>query len=158
MLIGFCPAHDQPAAKEFFVVQFLHGAFRFLDSLHLHKGKTLRALVVPVTYDLGILHVPHSVEQFKQIALGSVERQIANVQTGRSDFNALGFARRSRGLRTIARLRCCFSFPPSVSEKFGNPLPECFFLRLRCFPLISKAFLICSASAPPARAVGASSG
>jgi hypothetical protein len=158
MLVGFCPAHDQPAAEEFFVVQFLDGAFRFLDGLHLHKGKTLRALVVPVAYDLGILHVPYSVEQFKQIAFGSVKRQIANVQAGRSDFNALRFPRRSRGLRTIARLRCCFSFLPSVSEKFGNPLPECFFLRLYCFLSISKAFVICSASAPHARAVGASSG
>jgi len=157
MLIGFCPAHDQPAAKEFFVVQFLHGAFRFLDGLHLYKGETFRALVVPVTYDLGILHVPHSVEQFKQIALGSVERQIANVQTWRSNFNALGFARRSRRLRTIARLRYGFSFLPAISKKFGNPLPECFFLRLHCFLLVSKAIVICSASAPPARVAGASS-
>ena len=54
-------------------MQFLHRAFRFLDGLHLHEGETLRALVVPVTYDLGILHVPHTVEQFKEIALGCVE-------------------------------------------------------------------------------------
>ena len=79
MLAGFCAAHYQSAAEEFFVVQFLHSAFRFLDGLHLHKRKAFRALVVPITYDLGILHVPHSVEQFKQIALGGVERQVAYV-------------------------------------------------------------------------------
>ncbi len=40
MLVGFCSAHHQPAAEEFLVVQFLHGALRFLNGLHLHKGKT----------------------------------------------------------------------------------------------------------------------
>ena len=65
VLIGFCSAHNQPAAEEFLVVQFLHRAFRFLDGLHLHEGKTFRALVVPVTYDLRVLHVPYAVEQFK---------------------------------------------------------------------------------------------
>ena len=65
MLVGFCSAHNQPAAEEFLVVQFLHGAFRFLDGLHLHKSKTFRPLVVPVTYDLCVLHVSHAVEQFK---------------------------------------------------------------------------------------------
>ena len=65
VLIGFCATHHQPAAEEFLVVQFLHGALRFLDGLHLHKSKTFRALVVPVAYDLRVLHVPHAVEQFK---------------------------------------------------------------------------------------------
>jgi len=152
VLVGFCPAHDQPAPKEFLVVQFLNGTFRFLNSLHLHEGKTFRALVVPVTYYLGILHVPYSVEQFKEIALGGVERQIANVKTGRSDFNPLGFTPWSRRLGTIARLRCGFPFLPAVSKKLGNPLPECFFLRLRCFLAAPKAIVVSSASAPTARA------
>ena len=65
VLIGFCAAHHQPTAEEFLVVQFLHRAFRFLDGLHLHEGKAFRALVVPVTYDLRVLHVPYAVEQFK---------------------------------------------------------------------------------------------
>ena len=39
MLAGFGAAHYQPAAEEFLIVQFFHGAFRFLDGLHLHKGK-----------------------------------------------------------------------------------------------------------------------
>jgi len=73
MLAGFCAAHYESAAKEFLVVQFLHSAFRFLNGLHLHKSKTLRTLIMPVTYDLGILHVAHTVEQFKEIALGGVK-------------------------------------------------------------------------------------
>ena len=92
MLARLCAAHDQSAAEEFLVMQFLHRAFRFLDGLHLHEGETLRALVVPVTYDLGILHVPHTVEQFKEIALGCVEGQVADVKTRRSDFDSFRFS------------------------------------------------------------------
>ena len=65
VLIGFCSTHHQPAAEEFFIVQFLHSALRFVDGLHLHKSKTFRALVMPVAYDLGVLHVTHAIEQFK---------------------------------------------------------------------------------------------
>jgi hypothetical protein len=158
VLVGFRSAHYQPATQKFLIVQFLHGAFRFLDGLHLHKSKTFRALIVPVTYDLSILHVPHAVEQFKAITLSSVEGQVSNVKAGRSDFNPFRFARRSRRLRTIARLRCGFAFLPAVSEKFGNPLPECLFLSLRCSLSAHNAFVIFSASAPTARAAWASSG
>ena len=105
-----------------------------------------------VTYDFRILNVSDSVEQLKKIALGCVEGQVANVQTRRTDFNPFRFARRSRRLRTIARLRCGFAFLPAVSEKFGNPLPECLFLRLRRSLSVPKAFVISSASAPTARA------
>ena len=73
MLIGFGAAYDEPAPEEFLVVQFLHRAFRFLDGLHLHKGKTFRALVVPVAYHLCVLYVSNAVEQFEEIALGGVE-------------------------------------------------------------------------------------
>lgn len=81
MLIGFRAAHNEPAAEEFLVVQFLHSAFRFLDGLHLYKRKTFRALVVPIAYDLRVLHVSNAVEQVEEIALGGVERQVANVET-----------------------------------------------------------------------------
>ena len=81
MLAGFCATHHQPAAKEFFVVQFLHGAFCFLNGLHLHKGESLRALVVPITYDLCVLHVPDTIKQLEEIALRRVEGQIADVKT-----------------------------------------------------------------------------
>jgi len=157
MLIRFRTAHNEPATEEFLVVQFLHGAFRFLDSLHLHKRKTFRALVVPIAYDLCVLHVSNAVEQVEEIALGGVERQVANVETRRRDFNSFGLARRSRWLRAIARLCRRFRFLAAVSEKFGNTLPERLFLRLRWFLGSSKAFLISSASAPTARAAWASS-
>lgn len=62
-------------------MQFVHRAFRFFDGLHLHKGKTLRALIVAIAYDLGVLHVSNAVEQFEKIALSSVEGKIANVKT-----------------------------------------------------------------------------
>jgi len=81
MLSGFSAAYHQPAAEEFLVVQFFHGALRFVDGLHLYERKTFRALVVAVTYNFGILNVSDAVEQFKQIALGCVERQVADVQT-----------------------------------------------------------------------------
>ena len=153
MLIGFCSADDESATEEFLVVQFLHGAFRFLDALHLHKSKTLRALVVPVTYDLGILHVPYAVEQFKEIALSCVEGQVPDVKTRRSYFYSFRLPRPARRLRPIARLPCRILFVSAVSEKFGNPLPECLFLRFRCSLPVPKAFLTSSASAPTARAV-----
>src|SRR5262249_3082648 len=73
MLIGFRTAHNEPATEEFLVVQFLHRAFRFLDGLHLDKRKTFRALIVPIAYDLCILHMSNAVEQVEEIALGSVE-------------------------------------------------------------------------------------
>ena len=81
MLVRFRAANYEPATEEFLVVQFLHCAFRFLDGLHLNKRKTLRALVVPIAYDLCVLHVSDAVEQFEEIALGSVERKIADVKT-----------------------------------------------------------------------------
>ena len=96
MLIGFRAAHNEPATEEFLVVQFLHRAFRFLDGLHLHKRKTFRALVVPIAYDLCVLHVANAVEQVEEIALGGVERQVSNVETRRRDFNPFWLARRSR--------------------------------------------------------------
>jgi hypothetical protein len=74
MFAGLCAADDKPATEEFFVVQFLYGAFCFLDRLHLHEGKTFRALVMPVTYDLGVLNMSNTVEQFEEVALSSVER------------------------------------------------------------------------------------
>ena len=96
MLVGFRAAHNEPATEEFLVVQFLHCAFRFLDGLHLHKRKTFRALVVPIAYDLRVLHVSNAVEQVEEIAFGGVERQVANVETRRRDFNPFWLARRSR--------------------------------------------------------------
>ena len=76
MLVGFRAAHNKPATEEFLVVQFLHGAFRFLDGLHLDKCKTFRALIVPIAHDLCVLHVSNAVEQLEEIALGGVEGKL----------------------------------------------------------------------------------
>ena len=73
MLTRLCAAYHEPASEKFFVMEFLHGAFRFLDGLHLHEGKSLRTLVVPITYDLRVLDVPDAIKQFEEIALGGVE-------------------------------------------------------------------------------------
>jgi hypothetical protein len=157
VLIGFRAAHNEPATEEFLVMQFLHSALRFLDGLHLHKRKTFRALVVPIAYDLCVLHVANAVEQVEEIALSGVEGQVANVETRRRDFNPFWLARRSRWLRAIARLCRRCRFFAAVSEKFGNTLPERLFLRLHRFLWSPKAFLISSAAAPTARAAWASS-
>jgi hypothetical protein len=158
MLIGFRAAYDESPTEKFLVVQFFYRAFRFLNGLHLNKRKTFRALVVPIAYDLCVLHVSNAVEQFEKVALGGVEGQVANVETRRRDFNPLWLARRSRWLRAIARLCRRFLFVAAVSEKFGNPLPEGLFLRLRGFLWPSSAFVISPAPAPTARAAWASSG
>ncbi len=80
MLARFRATDHEFAAEEFFVVQFLHRSFRFFDGLHLHKGETLGSLVVPVTYDLRVLHVADAIEQAEEIALRRVEGQIADVE------------------------------------------------------------------------------
>ncbi len=105
-----------------------------------------------ITYDLRVLHVSDTVEQLEEIAFCRIEREIANVKTGRRDFNPFGFARGSRRLCAIPRLCYCFLRLAAIPEKFGNPLPKRLFLRLRRFLLSSKAFLISSTSAPTARA------
>ena len=157
MLAGLCAAHHQPATKEFFVMQFLDGAFCFLDGLHLHESKSLRALVVPVTYHLCILHVPDAVKQFEEIALSSVKGQIADVKTRRSDFDRFRFSWRPRRLRTIARCHCCLRCGPAVSKKCGDPLPECLFLSFHFSLPIARA-AIAPASGSPARTARASPG
>ena len=93
MLGRFRAAYDQLAAEEFLVVQFVDGAFRFIDSLHLDEGETFRPLVVPVGHDLGVLNMADAVEQLEEIALGGVERQVTDVESRRSDFDWLRFTR-----------------------------------------------------------------
>ena len=158
MLIGLRAAHNETAAEKLLVVQFVDRAFRLIDCLHLHKRKTFRALVVPIAYDLCVLHVSNTVEQFEEIALGGVERQVANVETRRRDLNSFWLARRTRGrLRAVAWLRRRFRFLAAVAEKFGYSLPERLFLCFDWFLWSAKSLLVSSASARTARAALASS-
>ncbi len=156
MFAGLCAADNEPATEEFFIVQFLYGAFCFLDCLHLHEGKTFRTLVMPVTYDLGVLNMSNTVEQFEEITLRGVERQVADVKARRSDFDRFRFSRRSRWLRTIARYRCRF-FGIAVSKKCCDSLPECFLLSFRFFLSRARA-AIAPASGPATRTARASPG
>src|SRR6266513_4516916 len=89
-----------------------------------------------VTYDFRILNVSDSVEQFKEIALGCVKRQVANVQTRRTNFDLFRFACRSRRLSTVAC--ACVFLGCAMSKKCGNLLPECLFLRFRFYSLTTR--------------------
>ncbi len=73
MLARFRTAHDQLAAKEFLVVQLLHGAFRLFHRKHLDEGEALRTLVVFVRHYLGVLHRTDAIEEFEEITLRRIE-------------------------------------------------------------------------------------
>ena len=87
MFARFCAADHQLASEKLLIVQFVDRALRFFNGLHLDEGETLRALVVAIAHHLGVLNVTDSVEEFKEIALRRIERQIANVEARRSDFD-----------------------------------------------------------------------
>ncbi len=93
MLSGFGATDHELASEKLLVVQFLNGAFRLVDRLHLHEGKALRPLVVPVAYDLRVLNVSNTVKQLEEIALRGVKRQVADVKTRRRDFDGLRLPR-----------------------------------------------------------------
>ena len=96
MFARFRSAHDQLAAEEFLVMQLGHRSLRFVHGLHLHKSEALGALIMFIAHDFRILHVADTVEEIKEIALRGIERQVADVQTRRRDFNPFWLARRSR--------------------------------------------------------------
>ena len=73
MVGRFRSAHDQLAAEELLVVKLGYGPLRFFHGLHLHECETLRALVVFVAHNLGVLDVADAVEQLKQVALRRIE-------------------------------------------------------------------------------------
>ena len=79
MLARFRATDDELATEEFFIVQFLHRALCFFDCLHLDEGEAFRALIVPIAYDLRVLHVANAVEQLEEIALGCVKGQVPHV-------------------------------------------------------------------------------
>src|SRR3954447_7694776 len=159
----FRAADHELAPEEFFIVQFLHCALRFIDRLHRDEGKTFRALIVAIAHDLGVLHVADTVEELEQIALGRIEGQIADVKTRRSNLDRFRLVLRPRLalfallvrpmllmlLLAVTRLRGWFFLAAAVAtEKCDDALPKCFLLRsVLTFALILKA----SASAPTSR-------
>ena len=72
-------ANDQLATHVVLVVQFGDGAFCFVDSLHLDKGKSLRFLRMLVGNDFDVLHRADAAEKLEEIALGRLKRQVAYV-------------------------------------------------------------------------------
>ena len=61
-----------------------------------------------VADDFGILDIAHAVEELEKIALGCVERKVADVKPRRRNFDRLRFTFDTRRLRAIARLRLLF--------------------------------------------------
>ena len=94
MLGGFRAAHHQFAAEKFLIVQLLYRSPCFIDRLHLNESEAFGALVMPITNNLGVVHVTDTIKELEQIALRGVEGQIADVKTRRSDFDRFGFAQR----------------------------------------------------------------
>lgn len=73
MLGRFRAAHYELSAEELLIVELAHCPLRFFDGLHLHEGEPLRALIMFVAHDLGVLDMADAVEEVKQIALRRVE-------------------------------------------------------------------------------------
>lgn len=69
----FRAAHYKLAAEKLLVVELTHCPLRFFDGLHLHEGEPLRALIMFVAHDLGVLDVADAVEEVEQIALRRIE-------------------------------------------------------------------------------------
>ena len=140
MLRRFSTADHELAAKEFLVVQFFNRPFCFVDGLHLNESETFGALVVSVADYFCILDVTDSVKELEEIALGGVERQIANVKTRRCHFDRFRFSGRPL-LVLVSAVRRCLRGPScllTASEKCRDSLPECFFGRLQAHALVAR--------------------
>jgi hypothetical protein len=77
----FRPAYDEFSAEKLFVVKFRYCPLGFFDCMHLHEGEAFRTLVMSVANNLRVLNLSHALEEFEQIALRSIERKIADVET-----------------------------------------------------------------------------
>lgn len=102
-VIGLGAADDQLAAHELLVVQFRHGPAGLVDGQHRDKREALGLLRILVADDFGVLHLADPVEQVEQVALRGVEREVADVDFRRADFDdfrLVGRAGRGRALET----------------------------------------------------------
>jgi hypothetical protein len=76
---GFSTTDDQFTAHELLVVEFGYGAFCLVDCVHRHECEALRVLRVPMAYDFRVVDLADAVEEVEQIALGRIEREVADV-------------------------------------------------------------------------------
>ncbi len=72
-------AHYEFAAHKLLIVEFFHCAFGFLQRLHLNKCEPFGSVRVFIGYYLCVLDFAYSIEEFEQVALGGVVRQIPHV-------------------------------------------------------------------------------
>ena len=91
-VVGLGAADHEAAAHELFIVEFDHSAFGFVDARQSHERKTFGFLRFAVADDLGVLDGTDPGEQFGKIALDGVEREVADVDFRRGDFEKFRFA------------------------------------------------------------------
>jgi hypothetical protein len=93
LIVVLGAAHDELAAEKLLVVEFLDGAPRFFGRLHLDERETLGTLRLFMADDFGRHDLADAVEQLREVALGRVEREIADVKTRRGHLDGFGLAR-----------------------------------------------------------------
>jgi hypothetical protein len=77
------------ATHEFLAAELDDGTASFLDGGHGHEGKAFGTLRAAVNDDFGVTDVAHAVEELKEITLGGVVREIADVKTLGGDFSGI---------------------------------------------------------------------
>ena len=98
MLVDILGSADNKfAGHEFLVMQFLYGAFGFVDGLHLDKRKAFGSLRLAMADYLNRHDLAHAVEKFGEIAFGGIEGQVADVQAGGGHLDGLWLAADPRG-------------------------------------------------------------
>ena len=84
MLVVILGAADHELAPEkLLVMQFLHGALGFFGGLHLHECEAFGTLRLFMADDFRRHDLADAIEKFREVALGGVERKIADVKTRR---------------------------------------------------------------------------
>jgi len=71
-------------------VKLIDCALGLLDGRKRDESESLGALSLAVANDLDVLDGSNAAEEFHQVALTRIEREVADVDAGRRYFNALG--------------------------------------------------------------------